>query len=159
MFTFWPKVIVGLLGFAAILALILVVMGWKADSEQLKLSEATVADLQSQLNDKEKEYVRIQTASAGYQQELADLRDYVSHRPAPVVRVCRTTPTKVLAPTATESGPDAGPSSAGILPQEPGPDIGPELRADAFLADGLSAQIRGLKSYITNVCLRNPDVP
>lgn len=152
----WPKLIGLGLAAIAIGILVWIVIGWKNDSEQLALVERENQELRFTIESMGEDYEEVQRSSEGYQSELIDIRNYVSHRPNRIVRVRDCT---MSAPTPTGSGPesrlDEGSASPNVLPNEPGPDIGPRLRADAVLADGLSAQIRGMKTYITNVCLRS----
>lgn len=114
--------------------------------------KAEVAARTAELTQLRKDYDETQTASKGFQDELARLRTTAAAAgPVPVVRVCKPAP-ELPRPATPQPGPDEGAPAGGVLPQEPGPDIGPALYGDADLADTLSAQIRGLHYYIENVC-------
>jgi hypothetical protein len=67
---------------------------------------------------------------------------------APVVRLCYYKASPLPNPTPTTSGPDVSPT----VREEPvaGPDIGRPILTQGRNAD---AQIAGLQSYITKVCL------
>lgn len=84
-------------------------------------------------------------ASEGYQNELSSLR--AARTPSRPVRVCRDVPAPATG-SATPGGPDATATAAGALPQEPGPDIGPDLYRDADDADEVSARLRALQEWV-----------
>ena len=84
-------------------------------------------------------------ASEGYQNELSSLR--AARTPSRPVRVCRDVPAASPNRTAA-SGPDAAAPASGALPQEPGPDIGPDLYRDADDADEVSARLRALQEWV-----------
>jgi hypothetical protein len=108
------------------------------------------ADKALQLEDYNKRLKDSKDAAEGFQNELKDLRDYVSTVPPRVVRLCpvpRNSPD-----TSGRPGTDEAPAGAGELQEapernlEPGPDIGPDLEKLADDADEIVAQARGLQN-------------
>jgi hypothetical protein len=108
------------------------------------------ADKALQLEDYNKRLKDSKDAAEGFQNELKDLRDYVSTVPPRVVRLCpvpRNSPD-----TSGRPGTDEAPAGAGELQEapernlEPGPDIGPDLEKLADDADEIVAQCRGLQN-------------
>jgi hypothetical protein len=144
------------LGAAVIVLLVLLFAGitvahWKNEAAKVPALKQEIAGYVDQIKQIRADVESANAASAGYQAELARLRAARPVGPAPVVRVCRDAAT-VPAGGAAQPRPDEGSSPGGLLPQEPGPDIGPALYSDADLADELSAQIRGLHQYIRGTC-------
>jgi hypothetical protein len=129
----------------------LAIVHWKHEAAKVPGLKQEIATYEQQIKDYQADVASANKASAGFQAELERLRNARPVGPAPVVRVCRDA-TAVPAGGTAKPRPDEGASTGGVLPQEPGPDIGPALYSDADLADELSAQIRGLHEYIRGVC-------
>lgn len=129
----------------------LAVAHWKNEAAKVPGLKQEIATYEQQIKDYQADVAKANKASAGFQAELERLRAARTVVPARPVRVCRDAPAVPAGGTA-EPGSDEGPAQGGVLPQAPGPDIGPELYGDADLADELSAQIRGLHEYIRGAC-------
>lgn len=130
----------------------LAVVHWKNEAAKVPGLKQEIATYEQQIKDYQDDVDNANKASAGFQAELERLRNARTVGPTPVVRVCRDAPA-VPAGGAAKPRPDEAPAAGGLLPQEPGPDIGPALYSDADLADELSAQIRGLHEYISTTCV------
>lgn len=139
------------IGIGALVLAVLVGGGWFYGHTRFNAGEAKVQakwdrENAEALRDYEQRIRAANEAEKGFQNELKDLRDYVSTRPARVVRVCKV-PDHPASP-APARGDGEGTAPAGILPQAlgpvAGPDIGPDLYGDADRCDELSAQVRGL---------------
>lgn len=130
----------------------LAVVHWKNEAAKVPGLKQEIATYEQQIEDIQADISAANKASAGFQAELERLRNARPVGPTPVVRVCRDAPA-VPASGAAKPRPDEGAAPGGLLPQEPGPDIGPALYSDADLADELSAQIRGLHAYINTTCV------
>ncbi len=144
------------LGIAVVLLVLLVWAGiavshWRNEAAKVPGLKQEIKEYAAQIEQLKADVTASNAASAGYQAELARLRAARTTGPTPVVRVCK--PAKVPASGPTQPGSDEGSADGGLLPQEPGPDIGPALYGDADLADEVSAQVRGLQTYINTVCL------
>lgn len=89
------------------------------------------------------------TASQGYQDELQSLRTVRDAAPSRPVRVCQQPRLPAAGANSTAPGrPDGSPAGSGSLPQESGPDIGPDLYRDADQADEVSARLRALQEWV-----------
>lgn len=146
-------------GIIALLWAINTVSEWREASIQLPLERARHAAEVDRLNDRIIKEIdnakKANSASAEYQQRLADLERARAATPTRTVRLCveQVAPAR-LPVSAAASGPDdAGPvelpdnagSNLGV-----GRDIGPELYALADAADRCAAQRDGLIKWIRN---------
>jgi hypothetical protein len=111
------------------------VHGWHRDALQLGAVRAEMADLKAAQEASHK-------ASEGLQNELETLR--TARKPSPVVRMCK--PAKPVPQAGT--GRDGSTPGAGELPQEVGPDIGPDLYGLADEADELAARLRACQALL-----------
>lgn len=139
----WREDIKGVLGIAAILALVVFagfVQHWRDKARRLDL-------VQQEFTDYKALQARSNAASQGFQDELQKLRADVLRRPTPVVRLCPQSPAPVatIASGPAEAAPAAGlvQGSAG-LPATQGADIGPGIAALLDRADEISAQLRAI---------------
>lgn len=152
------SVIKWILGGVAVLALGIIVNSWRLDAKQLSLTKKELADERATLAQIKVDAKIVADASAGYQSELAVLRERNLGRPATPVRLCRATSAPVVSVPPAERGPDGGGPGAGLVPDDPGvhpgPDIGPQLRALADRADAVNAQARGLRKTADDLAPR-----
>lgn len=126
-------------------------VGLKRQAAKVPGLELTIKQRDNTIATMRRDHAKTQLASKGYQDELDRLRAAGASRPAPRIRVCNDTP-GVRAEAGAKPGPHEGTAAGGVLSEAPGRDIGPALAVDADLADALSAQIRGLHTYINTVC-------
>jgi hypothetical protein len=161
----WPRVVAGLLGVAAVVAVFVIVSGWKSKADDWPALNAELNQAHADLVQARQDFVDVQEVSNGYQQELEDLRVAAARERIPVVRVCRVPAdpeSRRLSPA--ERGPDETGAGAGQLPQaaegdpRAGRDIGAELFAEADRADELAAQARWLQEYVRG-CSGELDAP
>jgi len=133
-----------------LLWLLLAVKGWHDDAVKLPQVQQDFAVYKTAVEEGAK--VR-KEVSDGFENEKAGLQARIDAAgPARAVRLCAPASPSVV-PGAT-GGPvrDPGPATgAGVLPQEPGPDIGQRLYGDADKADVLSAQLRACQAYAAKV--------
>jgi len=140
---------------AGLLAIGLIVKGWKDDAEKVPLLKDQLERSAWALERRIQSEKDVQAASEGYQNELKDLKAARASIPTRVVRLC------VLsdgpgpgAADAAEPGPDGAATGTGVVSEgagsnhQPGPDIGGRLYELADRADELAAQVRGLQDYI-----------
>lgn len=143
------KLIPWIAGAAVLAALIWIVNGWRLDANRLPLVEKELADERISTVQIKADAKVIAEASAGFQAELAALHQRRTGLPASPVRLCRPTPATSVRVPAPGTGSDGPATPAGVVPrgvgEDPGPDIGPALRALADRADEVSAQGRGLQ--------------
>ena len=147
----WLQLIASAIIVIVVIALGGLVLHWKNQAAKVPGLRQEIKDYAAQIEQFKLDVAASNAASAGYQAELDRLRNARTVGPTPVVRVCK--PAKVPAGGSTQPGSDGAGSAGGVLPLEPGPDIGPPLYSDADRADELSAQVRGLQTYINTVCL------
>lgn len=147
----WVQLGAAVLGLLILVAVGITVVHWKNEAAKVPGLEKEIVGYEQAIQRLAEDVVSANAASAGYQAELKRLRDARTSVPARPVRVCRE-PVQAGAGGSAGAGPDAGSAAGGLVPQEPGPDIGPELYGQADRADELSGQIRGLHQYIREVC-------
>jgi hypothetical protein len=144
-----PKQIMYIAGGIAVFVLALIVNNWRLDSNRLPLVEKERDDANATVAQIKADAKIVADASAGFQSELALLRERNLGRPNTPVRLCRAAPAAGVRVPSAEPGPDGGASGAGLVSDDagvhPGPDIGPQLRALADRADTVTAQGRGLQ--------------
>lgn len=146
-----------LIGYVAGMAM-LVVMGWRIHvwHEAFKAYPAAVAALEAeqacaagskcaerQAALQARQAAISETVVAGYEQELAQLRD---RPPAVPVRLCRPAPAGDLRP-ASPAGPADGAAPSGDVPLEASGDIGQRLFDLADSADAEALKLRYLQQW------------
>lgn len=141
------------LAILAVVALGLTVNHWRVRAHETDAAEARAdaaeANARATLAKMLANEKAAQAASQEFQREI----DSLSHRPPPVVRVCRTAPA-VPARGQPARRPDAASEAPGLVQGGTGPDtgisrdIGPDLAALMDDADRCSAQLRGLEAWI-----------
>lgn len=141
---------------AAVAALLLwagaIVIGWKHDSEKLEKAWLERDQARADLALRDEQFRDAQEASRGYQSELQNLRASSARRADISVRVCKLPGSSRPEPIPTsESRPLEASAAAGVLQQDTavqvGPEIGPDLSADAADADDILALARALQIY------------
>lgn len=137
-------------GALVLLALVLIINGWRKDAAQVPLLEERIEQVNQQIAQERKQVKDAQAASRGFQDELRTLREARAAAPARTVRLC-TLSAAAPGPAVpvAQPGPDGATASAGGNAQGAGPDIGARLYAIADRCDDLSAQVRGLQDFVT----------
>ena len=106
-----------------------------ADAKVLAVATAHNTELEARWAAQQKD------ATDAYNREI----DRLQPIPGPAVRLCYPAPRGALPRTpAATGGTRAGAAPAGVVQPGAGPDIGQDLRALAFKADRLSAQLRAI---------------
>ena len=145
-----PKFIPWIAGGIAALILAWIVNGWRLDAARLPLVEKELADERATVAQIKADAKIVADASAGYQSEIAVLRERDVTGPTTPVRLCRPTAAPGVRVPAAEPGSNGTTAATGLVSDDagmrPGPDIGPQLRALANRADAVSAQARGLQT-------------
>ena len=134
---------------------------WRITSWQAQAREAAAVKLaakveraaqQNVITTLREQITAANAASLGYQNELTKLRGARDAAgPVPVVRLCKPAGAAVAGVPAASPAPGGsdGPApAAGVVPQTPGPDIGPELYSAADDADELAARLRALQDWV-----------
>lgn len=147
----WVQIGAAVVGLLILVACGITVLHWRSEAAKVPGLKQEIVEYEQSIERLTRDVAAANQASVGYQQELKRLRDSRPAVPARPVRVCRE-PVQAGTGGSAGAGSDAGAATGGLVPQEPGPDIGPELYGQADRADELSAQIRGLHQYVREVC-------
>ena len=141
------KILSYLAGAGLIVWAVMIVLGWRDASEALPKVEKEFADYRTQIAI-DLELAR--SASKGYQDELAKLRETRAAAPRRIVRLCP--PADPVRGTEPASGLDGAAPATIVVPDadgqgdRQGPDIAADLYAIADRADEIVAQCRGLQA-------------
>jgi hypothetical protein len=163
----WPWKLIGKVAGALVLAgLVLVVNGWRKDSQALPLVERSLdAALEETVRvrkDLAWEVDRLQSVNEGLLNENEALRRVRAATPVQPVRLCRPAPearAALAGDPAAAGRSDAAAAGAGVLPEEagrdhpegPGPDVGEDLYALADEANEMLRLLRGAQTYIAGL--------
>lgn len=139
------------IGGVVVIWLFLVVKGWHDDAQKLPQVQQEYAVYREGVETARK--VR-KEVSDEYEGELTGLRAARDAAPARTVRLC---PSASVPSTPGTTGIDHGPASGtGVLPQEPGPDIGPRLYGKSDEADEVSARLRACQAFVRKITAPAP---
>jgi hypothetical protein len=153
--------VIGVIACAAFLGwCVWTVYGWKQKADDNPLLHAEIAELHQFLEQYEKDIREVMENDRAHENEIEMLRTAARSERIPVVRLCVTPdpPVRRL-PAPARIGDEAAPG-AGELPQAAdgdlaaGPDIAPELYAEADRADEIVAQARAAQAH-AEACSRN----
>ena len=133
------------------------VNGWHEDANKLPQVQGK---LDAVLKSSAEQYKHDKETISAYRKNIEDLRDAANAEPAPVVRMCKRAPVSAAANPA--SGVDgAAAASGGVAPtnagdDQAGPDIGPDLIAEALRCDTISEQLRALQAWVESTLTDAP---